>query len=116
MIEAQQSIGRGLANATAHDLMLHAIPLIRRLERAPFMQAGQHLARAIALEPDYAPAYAWYAYWHTFLIKQGCADDPRAKMETAGRLAERAVALDPFDALIPMAMCFDSNVSRSGAA
>ena len=62
------------------------------------MQAGEHLAQAIALEPDYAAAYAWYAYWHVFLVGQGWADDPRAMMEEAGELAERAIVLDPFDA------------------
>ena len=78
--------------------MLRAIPLIGRMERGPFMQAGEHLSRAIALEPDYAAAYAWYAYWHIFLVGQGWADDPNAMMEEAGELAERAIVLDPFDA------------------
>ena len=62
------------------------------------MMAGEYLVNAIALEPDYAAAHAWYAYWHIFLVGQGWADDPRAMMEEAGELAERAVVLDPFDA------------------
>ena len=62
---------------TAYDLMLRAIPLIGRMERGPFMQAGEYLAHAIELEPDYAAAHAWYAYWHIFLVGQGWADDPR---------------------------------------
>ena len=44
--------------------MLRAIPLIGRMERGPFMQAGEYLSHAIELEPEYAAAYAWYAYWH----------------------------------------------------
>lgn len=98
MIEVKRSIRRGLVNATAYDLMLHAIPLMGRLERAMFMQAGQHLADAITLEPDYAPAHAWYAYWHILLVGQGWADNPKVIMQKAGRLAERAIVLDPFDA------------------
>ena len=78
--------------------MLRAIALIGRMEREPFMQAGRYLASAIALEPDYAAAYAWYAYWHIFLVGQDWADDPKGMMTEAGRLAERAIVLDPFDA------------------
>jgi tetratricopeptide (TPR) repeat protein len=60
--------------------------------------AGQYLAHAIELEPDYAAAHAWYAYWHIFLVGQGWADNPDTMMEQAGDLAERAIVLDPFDA------------------
>jgi DNA-binding SARP family transcriptional activator/TolB-like protein len=98
LIEAKRSTGRAQVDATAYDLMLRSIPLIGRMEHEPFMQAGQHLADAIALEPDYAAAYAWYAYWHIFLVGQDWADHPKAMMEKAGELAERAIVLDPFDA------------------
>ena len=98
LIEAKRSTSRPRVDATAYDLMLRSIPLIGRMEREPFMLAGQHLADAIALEPDYAAAYAWYAYWHIFLVGQDWADHPKAMMEKAGELAERAIVLDPFDA------------------
>jgi DNA-binding SARP family transcriptional activator/TolB-like protein len=97
LIEAQRS-ARTPVGATAYDLMLRAIPLIGRLERDPFMRAGEYLSRAIELEPDYAAAYAWYAYWQMFLVGQDWAGDPSAVMEEAGQHAERAVVLDPFDA------------------
>jgi DNA-binding SARP family transcriptional activator/TolB-like protein len=98
LIEARRSATRPPVDATAYDLVLRAIPLMWRMERAPFMQAGEHLARAIELEPDYAAAYAWYAYWHVFFVGEGWADNPRAMIEQAGTLAERAIVLDPFDA------------------
>jgi TolB-like protein len=98
LIEAKRSKSRGPIDATAYDLMLRSIPLMGQMEHQPFMQAGQHLADAIALEPDYAAAYAWYAYWHIFLVGQDWADHPLAMMEKAGELAERAIVLDPFDA------------------
>ncbi|HEY1931720.1 MAG TPA: BTAD domain-containing putative transcriptional regulator [Acetobacteraceae bacterium] len=98
LIEAQRSATRPPIDSTAYDLMLRAIPLLGRMEHSQFMLAGEHLAHAIALEPDYASAYAWYAYWHVFLVGQGWTDDPRATMEQAGALAERAIVLDPFDA------------------
>jgi DNA-binding SARP family transcriptional activator/TolB-like protein len=98
LIEAKRSAARTPTDATAYDLMLRAIPLIGRLEREPFMRAGEFLAHAIELEPDYAAAYAWYAYWQMFLVGQDWTDDPALVMEAAGQHAERAVVLDPFDA------------------
>jgi tetratricopeptide (TPR) repeat protein len=98
LIEAKRSAARTPVDATAYDLMLRAIPLIGRLEREAFMRAGEFLLHAIELEPDYAAAYAWYAYWQMFLVGQDWADDPAAVMEEAGQHAERAVVLDPYDA------------------
>jgi len=98
LIEAQRSALRPPSDATAYDLMLRAIPQIGRLERTQFMQAGESLSRAIDLEPEYATAVAWYAYWNAFLVGQNWSDDPRAVMLRAGELAEKAILLDPFDA------------------
>ena len=98
LIEAKRSASRPPMDATSYDLVLRAIPLIGRMERGRYMMAGEYLVKAIELEPDYAAAQAWYAYWHIFLVGQGWADDPRAMMEEAGDLAEHAIVLDPFDA------------------
>jgi TolB-like protein len=98
LIEAHRTAARPLIDPTAYDLMLRAVTLIGRMERQPFMRAGELLSQAIALEPDYAAANAWYAYWHVFLVGQGWAEDSRAALEQAGQLAERAIVLDPFDA------------------
>jgi DNA-binding SARP family transcriptional activator/TolB-like protein len=98
LIEARRSSSRAAVDATAYDYMLRSIPLIGRMEHDAFVQAGEYLSRAIALEPDYAAAYAWYAYWHVFYVGQDWSDNPKATMEKAGELAERAIVLDPFDA------------------
>jgi DNA-binding SARP family transcriptional activator/TolB-like protein len=98
LIEAKRSTSRGHVDSTAYDLMLRAIPLMNRMEHDAFMRAGKYLADAITLEPDYAAAYAWYAYWHIFLVGQDWAPAPQTVMQTAGELAERAIMLDPFDA------------------
>lgn len=98
LIEANLSTVQSPVDPTAYDYMLRAIPLIYRLEQSAYMQAGKLLDKAIELEPDYAAAHAWYAYWHVFLIGQDWAEHPQAMMERAGELAERAVILDPYDA------------------
>ena len=97
LIEAQRVTQRPPLDATGYDMVLRAIPLIGRLDRVQFMQAGGLLADAVAQEPDYAPAHAWFAYWHMFLVGQRWVDDPRAAMQEASKLAERAITLDPHD-------------------
>jgi DNA-binding SARP family transcriptional activator/TolB-like protein len=97
-IEARRCAARPRVDSTAYDLVLRSIPLMTRLDRASFVQAGDYLAQALTLEPDYGAAHAWYAYWHTFLVGQDWADDPAAIMARSGELAERAIVLDPFDA------------------
>jgi len=98
LIETRRIASQPPVDATAYDLMLRAIQLMGRMEQGPFQQAGQHLERAIALEPGYAAAHSWYAYWHIFLVGQNWADHSNAIMDRAGELAERAILLDPFDA------------------
>ena len=98
LIEAKRSAARPHVNATAYDLVLRSIPLMTRFNRADFVQAGEHLSRAIALEPDYAAAHAWYAYWHIFLVGQDWASEPTEMMKRGGDFAERAIVLDPHDA------------------
>jgi tetratricopeptide (TPR) repeat protein len=78
--------------------VLRAIPLITRLEKPLFLQAGELLRQAVMLEPDYAAAHAWFAFWQMFLVGQGWSDRPLDVMAEAGRLAERAIMLDPQDA------------------
>jgi DNA-binding SARP family transcriptional activator/TolB-like protein len=98
LIESQRVAARPVADSTAYDLLLRALSLIDRLERPLFVQAGELLRQAITVEPDYAAAHAWYAYWHVLLVGQDWAKDPAAGIAQAGRLAERAIMLDPQDA------------------
>jgi DNA-binding SARP family transcriptional activator len=82
----------------AYDLLLRAIPAVYRIEEAGFRAAGETLAAAAALDPDYAQVHAWWAYWHVLMVGQGWAESPASAMQSAGRFAERAVTLDPSDA------------------
>ena len=98
LIESQRVAARPSHDAGAYDLVLRAMPLISRLDKPLFMEAGELLRRAIEAEPDYAAAHAWFAYWQMFLVGQGWSDAPGEVMAEAGRLAERAITLDPQDA------------------
>ena len=98
LIESQRVTSRPSHDANAYDLVLRAMPLISRLDKPLFLEAGDLLRRAVELEPDYAAGHAWYAYWLMFLVGQGWAEAPADAMAEAGRLAERAITLDPQDA------------------
>ncbi len=98
MAEAERAATRPLSDATAYDLVLRAMPLIVRLDREGFLEAGDYLARAIQQEPDFAPAHAWRGFWYILLVGQGWAANTEAAMEDAGLHAERAIQLDPQDA------------------
>lgn len=86
------------ANAAAHQAVLTAIQGIYRPDKPRFLHARDLLHRAIALDEDYAAAYAWLAYWHILALGQGWHDDPNNASRQAGTAAERAIVLDPMDA------------------
>ncbi|MDE2334479.1 MAG: hypothetical protein KGK10_08080 [Rhodospirillales bacterium] len=98
LIEGQRVAARPLADPSAYDLVLRALPLLHRMEHVPFLEAGELLRQAIGQEPDYAAAHAWYAYWHIFLVGQNWIDDAEAGLAEAARAADRAITLDPQDA------------------
>jgi tetratricopeptide (TPR) repeat protein len=74
---------------------MRAIPLLSRLDRAEFLQAGDLLRRATARDPGYAGAHIWSANWNIILLRRGWASDAAAAMTEAGWLANRAIELDP---------------------
>ncbi len=84
--------------AAAHRSLLTAIQGIFRLDRSTFMEARELLAQAIELDPDYAAAHGWMAYWSIIAAGQGWVEDPRDVTTLAGTSAERAIQLDPFNA------------------
>jgi DNA-binding SARP family transcriptional activator len=98
LIEANRAASRQSVMPTAYDLLLRAIPAIYRLDRESYELAGTLLTEATRLEPDYAPAFAWHAYWHLFLVGQGWAPAGEEVLARSEELASRAVALDPSDA------------------
>ncbi len=82
----------------AHQALLSAIQGIFRQDRTTFMHARELLAHAIALDPEYAAAHGWMAYWSIMAAGQGFVENPRDVTTLAGTSAERAIQLDPFNA------------------
>ena len=85
-------------NAVAHHTVLTAIQGIYRPDKARFLAARELLVDAIELDPEYAAAHAWLAYWSIMAVGQGWSDDPARDSMMAGSAAESAIVLDPLDA------------------
>lgn len=88
----------GPAQDKTYRLVLEAMTYMNRLDRSTFMEAGNLLRMAIAVEPDYGAPYAWLALWLIFFVGQGWAEHNDSAIAEAGRTAARAIDLDPEDA------------------
>jgi len=78
----------------AHNLYLQARYLTDRDTPADLDHAVLLYQQALALEPNYAPAWAWLAYCHVRRVAQGL-DTTGAGFTKATTAARRAIAIDP---------------------
>jgi adenylate cyclase len=79
-------------NMTAYDLVLQALNLLYRMDYESFSQARGLLQRAIAIDPGYAPAYAYAADWHMIRFAESYSTDPDS--EIAAAMAHASAALE----------------------
>jgi adenylate cyclase len=84
---------------TAYDHTLKALAGIHSLFRDVFDQAREHLAAAMTEDPDFAMPVAWAARWHGLRVGQGWSPDPAQDARAASALAQRAIELDPQNAM-----------------
>jgi TolB-like protein len=85
--------GKPAANLDAYDHLLRAQQLEYEFTRDSLVRALVHLKRALALDPDYAPAMALAAYCCAECRTQGWCNDAEAESAEGVRLARRAVAI-----------------------
>jgi TolB-like protein len=81
----------------AYDLMLHALQQWHQFTEESFNAALDYLSRALAIDPNYAPAMAMTAYCYAHRRQQGWAKDIEAEAAKGLRLAARAVELTKDD-------------------
>jgi TolB-like protein/tetratricopeptide (TPR) repeat protein len=79
----------------AHNLYLQARYLTDRDAPADLEQAVALYHRALTLEPNYAPAWAWLAFCHVRRVAQGLDPNTAAVVAQTTTAAQRAIALDP---------------------
>src|SRR5215813_13559308 len=81
------------ANFTAYDALLRGAEYYRRYTKEDNLQARQMWEKAIALDPQYAEAYAalGWTYWLAWAVRWSA--DPQS-LEQAAKLAHQALALN----------------------
>lgn len=97
--EIDRIMARGTRSASAYELVIRAQLEMQSLNRRSLATAGRLLVRAQTIDPGYASAYAWMARHHSIRIGQGWSEDRTADSRAARQLAERALELDPANAI-----------------
>jgi adenylate cyclase len=97
--ELRRALRRRPESLTAYDLTLRGMYNLDGLRRETFSEAGSQLQRAIDEDPGYSMPVAWAAQWHSLAVGQAWSTSPDADALEAGRMAARAIQLDPRNAL-----------------
>ena len=83
----------------ADDCVLRGLSVLYNFNEQDFDLAGDMFRRAVAQDAHYAQAYAHLAWWHTLRYGEGRSSDGNMDQRLADQNVERAVQLDPRDAL-----------------
>lgn len=97
-VEAERALQKPTENLGAYDCVLRALALLYTFDDREFAQAGQYLVRATELDPAYAQAHAWLAWWYNLAAGEGRSSDPAGDSIRAEQAAVTSITLDPDDA------------------
>jgi adenylate cyclase len=98
--EANRARSKPTASLDAYDCVLRALALLYSFNKLEFQDAGRYLDRAIELDPGYAQAHAYKAWWCNLSAGEGLSTDFAGDARSAEISAQRAVSLDPTDSLV----------------
>jgi TolB-like protein/Tfp pilus assembly protein PilF len=97
-VEAARVREKPTESLDAYDCVLRALSEIYSFASREFEAAGAYLRRAVELDPAYAQAHAYLAWWYNLRAGEGRSDDPTHDRAAALAESTRAVELDPNDA------------------
>jgi adenylate cyclase len=97
-VEAARALEKPTESLDAYECVLRALSLLYTFSDHDFDDAGKYLQRAVTLDPLYAQAQAYLAWWLNLSRGEGRSTDPSIDAERAVRAATTAVELDPDDA------------------
>jgi TolB-like protein/class 3 adenylate cyclase len=97
--ELRLAMRKPSSSLSAYDLVLKALDNLYRPESEAFMRSRVLLEQAKVLDPYYAPAYSYLAYWHILDVGEGRSPDPVTDARAAASAAGSAFELDANDAL-----------------
>jgi adenylate cyclase len=119
-VEARRAARRPLESLGAYDLYLRAASLRATLRRDEVAKALELLERALALEPNFAPALGQAASCHSLMFVNQWSPDPEGHRARGLAIAERAIASGSGDAAVlaqtaNALMELDKDLERAGA-
>ena len=97
-IEAARVLEKPTGSLDAYECVLRARALLYSFNDQEFEEAGKYLQRAVTLDPAYAQAHAYLAWWYNLLTGEGRSIDAAGDAKKAKRASRTAVELDPKDA------------------
>jgi adenylate cyclase len=97
--EVRRALRQRPESLSSYDLTLRGMHALDGLRRDHFDEAGSLLRRAMQEDPGFATPVAWSAQWHSLAVGQAWTPTPEQDATRAGDLAQRAVHLDPRNAL-----------------
>ncbi len=95
--EQRRALAKPTDSLEAYDCVLRARPALQRPERAGIVAARGLLRRAIALDPNYAAAYAALAQTYYVAVSMGWAESPTRFVGLAQEAAAKALNIDDSD-------------------
>jgi adenylate cyclase len=87
---------KGTENLAAYLDVLEARELARHHNIEHNRKARALLEKAIALDPNYAPAYRWLSSVNSMDVILGASKSPKDSLKSAVELAEKALSIDRF--------------------
>jgi adenylate cyclase len=96
-VETARVGDRPTESLDAFHCVLRAMSLLYVFTQESYLEAGELLERAIALDPSYAQAHTYLAWWLNFRIGEGWLQDSDADRARALAVSQRAIELDPDD-------------------
>ena len=93
--EIKQVVKRGTENLAAYDLYIQGRQQESFFNKEGHIEAQHYYEQAVALDPEYAKAWAHLAQIHTINGQFGWVDDIAAADKRALELVEKSIQLDP---------------------
>jgi adenylate cyclase len=93
-IEQRRVFAKPTGSLEAYEYVLRARPAFQRPARADLAEARVLLRRAIALDPNYAAAYAALAETYHVATVMGWAESPTETLSRAEELANKALSIN----------------------
>ena len=91
--------GRPTESFDAYDCVLRAVSQLYKFTDDSYRSSRELLERALVIDPDYAQAYLYKAWWLNFWSGEGRSTDRTHDSALALEMSRIAVSLDPEDAL-----------------